>query len=377
MGAKGRRNLEALDLLRMLCALAVLFYHYGSAFGRLPDPHAVLWTRSPLPDSWMRLSWWGWIGVELFFVISGCVIAGSAQGASATGFLVKRAARLFPAAWICASLSLAVLVLSGASGTLLREWLGSMALSPAGPWIDDSYWTLGVEILFYLLVAAYLALRGGDWIEPLGLALAGASFTYWLLIGTGLLPEIWLQLRIVDVLLLTHGAFFALGIWIRAVLDRGVAPGRLLVIAFCLPPCLAEIFVHTGNSGRELGHVPGPFVPMAIFLAGIAVMLAANRLQPLLTRWLRPGWAMVAGLATYPLYLLHQAAGAAIIAALVRAGLPGVIAAPLVGMAMLALALLIAMTAEPWLRARLIRAASGLAGSFRPAPIILREHAER
>jgi peptidoglycan/LPS O-acetylase OafA/YrhL len=374
--AAGKRNLETIDLLRLLSALGVLVYHYGSALGRLPDPHAAAWPRTPLSESWMAYSWCGWIGVELFFVISGCVIAGSARGANAAGFAARRAARLLPAAWICASLSLAMLLLAGASGPLFTEWLGAMSLWPAGPWIDGVYWTLGVEIAFYALVTALLAWRRIDSLEPLGFVLAGASLAYWLVVASGSLPAAWVQPRVADLLLFTHGGFFALGIFVRAALDKGITRGRALAMALCLLPAMLEIIAHALRSARELGIEATPMAPMAIFAAGVVAMLAANRLQPLLARWLRPGWAMAAGLATYPLYLLHQAAGAAAITMLVRTGLPVTLAAVLVAAAMLVLAFTIAATAEPWLRARLLRVSSALL-RFRPAPIFVREHAER
>lgn len=370
-----KRNLETIDLLRLLSALGVLVYHYGSAFGRLPDPHAA-WPRTPLPDGWITVTWCGWIGVELFFVISGCVIAGSARGASAGAFIGKRAARLFPAAWICASLTLAALLLAGASGQLFGEWLGSMALWPTGPWIDGVYWTLGVEIAFYALVAALLAWRKVESLESLGFVLAGLSLAYWLVVASGSLPAAWVQPRIADLLLLTHGCFFALGIFVRAALDKGMTRGRALAMALCLVPAAIEIIAHAVRSARELGIEASPLAPMAVFAAGVVAMLAANRLQPLLARRLRPGWAMAAGLATYPLYLLHQAAGTAAIAALVRAGMPAALAALLTGTAMLALAFVIATTAEPWLRTRLVRAASALP-RLRSASIVFGEHAER
>ena len=47
----------------------------------------------------------GWIGVEIFFVISGYVIASSAEGAAPRTFLRRRAQRLLPAAWVCATIA--------------------------------------------------------------------------------------------------------------------------------------------------------------------------------------------------------------------------------------------------------------------------------
>src|SRR5712675_1260110 len=62
-------------------------------------------------------TWFGWVGVEIFFVISGFVIANSASKSSATEFLVGRALRLYPAVWVCATATLLVLVLFGSGPT--------------------------------------------------------------------------------------------------------------------------------------------------------------------------------------------------------------------------------------------------------------------
>lgn len=360
MGERGKQSLDAIDLLRFASASGVLAYHYGSAFGRLPDMHAAAWPPlAPLPASWMAVTWCGWIGVELFFVISGCVIAGSARGATAGAFLRKRAARLFPAAWICASLTLAALLLAGASGPLFREWLGAVTLWPTGPWIDGVYWTLGVEIAFYALVALLLVCGAGERMEGLGLALAGASLAYSLSIGAGLLPPGRVAPRVADLLLLTHGCFFALGIFVRAVLDHGMTRARAAAIGLCLLPATIEIAAHALASARQLGIAATPLMPMALFVAGLGLMLAARRLQPLLARRLPAGLALSLGLATYPLYLLHQEAGAAALSLLARAGVPGTVSAPALGVGMILLSVAIAGTAEPWLRRRLNLSASG------------------
>ena len=60
-------------------------------------------------------TWFGWVGVEVFFVISGFVIANSASKTSPIEFLISRALRLYPAVWVC---STATFVYCFSSGSL-------------------------------------------------------------------------------------------------------------------------------------------------------------------------------------------------------------------------------------------------------------------
>src|SRR6202035_4696902 len=98
-------------------------------------------------------TWFGWVGVEIFFVISGFVIANSASKSSPVEFLIGRALRLYPAVWICATATLIVLVFAhGSSSEFVRPYIRAMLIYPRGPWIDGIYWTLATEIVFYALV---------------------------------------------------------------------------------------------------------------------------------------------------------------------------------------------------------------------------------
>jgi peptidoglycan/LPS O-acetylase OafA/YrhL len=61
------------------------------------------------------------------------------------------------------------------------------------------------------------------------------------------------------------------------------------------------------------------------------------------------GWRRI-GLMTYPLYLIHDVVGAAIIGALMRAGVPYLLSVVIVGATMIAASWLIAIEAEPRIR---------------------------
>ncbi len=121
-GASGRGNsvvkppkgrVFELDLLRFVAAVMVLLYHYTWRAQAIPDldaPDYPTWI-----NSWSR---YGFLGVELFFFISGMVIFHSAANASARGFLLSRVVRLFPAYWVLVTFSFLLVRLAGNPGGL-------------------------------------------------------------------------------------------------------------------------------------------------------------------------------------------------------------------------------------------------------------------
>src|SRR5262245_5050654 len=68
----------------------------------------------------VSFSWFGWVGVEIFFVLSGTVICMSAEGTTAFAFARNRIVRLYPAAWLCGTLTLVLLFFLGQDDLLER-----------------------------------------------------------------------------------------------------------------------------------------------------------------------------------------------------------------------------------------------------------------
>src|SRR5688572_29637953 len=86
-----RDRIAELDLLRFLAAAAVVLFH------------ATDW---PTQTNLLRAAaTFGFMGVPLFFMISGFVILMTAQNRSGLQFVNSRIARLYPSFWICVLLS--------------------------------------------------------------------------------------------------------------------------------------------------------------------------------------------------------------------------------------------------------------------------------
>lgn len=340
MAAPKPRTILALDLLRFACAAMVVAYHSATI-----APTTV----AGLPSDWKWWSWSGWIGVEIFFVLSGYVIACSASTGAGLDFLKRRALRLAPAAWICACLT-ALVVLATGSATIqsvLPPWIASMTFWPIATQIDRSYWTLGIEVAFYILVATRLgAADNGVAIERVGLGLAVVSALYWcwaLLAGPS-------TNRAVDLLLLSYGGFFAIGIALQSIRTHGRSLLRIATLALGLAVAGVEITMTSANAARGLGVDQGTTAPLAVFGIAVALIAAADRLQPYLERLIGARILGFAGLVTYPLYLIHQRIGEILMGSLLRIGVPGHASIVIASLVTLMIAAGIVLICEPPLR---------------------------
>jgi peptidoglycan/LPS O-acetylase OafA/YrhL len=370
-----------LDLLRFAAALGVAVFHLmfwswawpstGVAPGFEHYVMANVQFQSAAP-----FTWFGWVGVEIFFVISGFVIANSASKSSPAEFLWGRALRLYPAVWICSTLTFIVLLLfaRGSASEFIVPYLRAMLLIPKGlngQWIDCIYWTLAAEMAFYALVfytrlTTKITLRHLAW----GLTIYSGLFNaFSLLVLSGairseILYFVVLMFRVpCAAWMLNHGCFFALGIWLFTSASRELTPPeQLAVTAACLSGA-AEIFYFSSYLSLNIPAISGqsPFVPITVWAAAVLLIaVAANRSRcssgiasPEAEGYLRTHFRTVLrtlGLMTYPLYLTHNVIGSAMIRVLVHAGLDASVA---VGVALGVLVLicwLICSKIEPAIR---------------------------
>jgi exopolysaccharide production protein ExoZ len=113
-----------------------------------------------------EFSWFGFAGVDLFFVLSGFIITATnarnlGRPAAVTAYLFRRAWRIYPAFW--AALGLAVVVIWALHGSgVFRQapvaWPGWITLAPTAEqnFFLGQAWTLSYELMFYLAFAALL-----------------------------------------------------------------------------------------------------------------------------------------------------------------------------------------------------------------------------
>ena len=162
------KRIYSLDLLRGLASLGVCWFHLTSFHYPTPD--------GPIYHLVRASGAHGWLGVEVFFVISGFVIPYSLNrvGYKVKGyltFILKRVLRLDPPYLITIAL---ILVLAYA----YAFYSGRAPLvenSPIGPmrvllhlgylnmffgyaWLNPSFWTLAIEFQYYLMMGLAFSL---------------------------------------------------------------------------------------------------------------------------------------------------------------------------------------------------------------------------
>jgi peptidoglycan/LPS O-acetylase OafA/YrhL len=340
-----KNHFAILDPLRFAAALGVAVFHLmcwswaRSSTGVAPGfEHYVaadLQFQSAAP-----FTWFGWVGVEIFFVISGFVIANSASKSSPREFLIGRALRLYPAVWVCSTLTFIVLLLfaGGSASKFIGPYLKAMLLIPKGlngQWLDCIYWTLAAEMAFYGLVFCTLLTKTITLRHlAFGLTIWSALFNIFsVLVLSGVIRSeilyfVVLMFRVpCAAFLLNHGCFFALGIWLFMSSKRELTIHEWLAVAVTVLSGFAEIYYFTSYILTNIPIISdqSPFVPVAVWAASVLLIaVAAHRSR-------RPAAAAAGsmsaqylrtlGLITYPLYLIHNVVGSAIIRLLVDAGL--------------------------------------------------------
>ncbi len=159
-------RIQSLDGLRCLSILLVMAFHYYSRW--TPPENAI--NHYPYGDAFAYWppAQWGFLGVQLFFVISGFVIALTLSRChSIVEFAVRRLARLWPTMFLCSVLTLVTLKLLPESPfavsalNFVPSWLftdpaifNALTGERTFGWMDGAYWSLFVEVRFYVLVAA-------------------------------------------------------------------------------------------------------------------------------------------------------------------------------------------------------------------------------
>lgn len=311
-GSSARRpsRCPELDVLRFLAAAAVVAFHWLFRSSTGTNPLATTGFEHTASAAFR----YGYLGVDVFFVISGFVILRSAWGRTTRAFLLNRAGRLYPTFWVaCTLTAVAVTLLNDDRFPVtLRQWGANLTMGSEAfgvRYVDGVYWTLLVELAFYGLVAA-----GTLFGLTVRRVLAGT--TAWLAISVvdqfWPLSAGWSRLLVPD-----WAPYFAAGVGFALLAKEGPGAGltrrqRWAALALTVAAGAWSLVLAVRFAANLAGKYGLPFsswvvvgVLLTTFAAFVALTLEARV----------PGAARIAflGALTYPLYLVHENIGYALL----------------------------------------------------------------
>ena len=250
---------------------------------------------------------YGYLGVQLFFIISGFVIFMTAEkSASPVDFAFRRLTRLYPTYWVAVLLTVTGIWLAGSTlpdSYTRTPWEIVVNLAMLNefidvPPVDGVYWTLARELIFYAMIFVVFSFGLLGRIIPLGYAWLGVQ----LIANVVETQSGWIPWKLKFFLLTENAHLFVAGIVFCQIWHRRATPATCGLLVFAM---ITQFLL-----------VPNPIFPASRFTEslfilvcfGIFLVIATNRATFLASRPL-----VFLGSISYALYLVHQVLGYAII----------------------------------------------------------------
>jgi len=304
-----QHGLRYLDGMRGIAVLAVMAWHYTNWDYEKFLPYGTHYAAIPVLDH-------GWIGVNIFFCISGFVILMTLERCQDFGeFMARRWSRLFPAMLFASLLVFSasqvigqymphgraapVNLLPGLTFIIPPFWQALLG-RPVDE-LDGVYWTLYVEMGFYVVFGLAYARLG--WRRGL-MALA----TIWLLtiiasrvassaqlpwLATAITPLQWIGAEY-------YGWFVSGALFYKASAPRLNALFAAALVAGVISAFTSDLW-------------PPGDLESRIYLTFCLLFFALAQRSRVIQRGLSTRWLLFAGAVSYPLYLLHNELGIGLI----------------------------------------------------------------
>ncbi|WP_221764793.1 acyltransferase family protein [Methyloradius palustris] len=288
-------RVNEIDILRFIAAMAVMIFHYS--FRGFSEGNMTVMSYGYIT----AFSKYGFLGVELFFMISGFVILLSAKSENLSKFLISRVIRLYPAFWICCTLTFIITVAIGAPRyhATFMQYLANMTMISGFshvPYIDGVYWSLLVEIKFYVLIALILALKKLRHIQ--------LYITCWFILTVIL--QFFSFGKIHNLLISDYATYFIAGSTFYLIYRDGISESKIILLISSWVLALFQSY--------KLSHLLQITYKTEFDFLVISAVLTVFYIIMLMVSLRKTGsiashsWVTI-GAITYPLYLIHQNIG--------------------------------------------------------------------
>ena len=290
-----KSRFEYVDALRVVGAVTVISFHYFS--NGISNGSVTSIGLTPFAE----VAKYGYLGVQLFFAVSGYLILLSTTNRSAWQFAKGRIKRIYPLYWLAIILITAITFLPSLSKTHPGhlQFLASATMFPTAfnqGWVDGAHWFMLVEIQLYVFIIAVLMLRAGKYLPTI--------FPIW-----SIIIFIWyvFDLNRFNIWYL-YGPFSFIcgGAIIYSIKQWGWTPLRA---AGLITAVGGGLYSRVGSLGRlsEIRNTAYSATVVTILILVIFGLLLLT-LSPKVSNLHIPG-AIFLGAITYPLFLIHGRLG--------------------------------------------------------------------
>ncbi|MBY9067957.1 acyltransferase [Hyphomonas sp. WL0036] len=345
-------HVDALTGLRGVAAFSVVLAHFTIRWTEQFNGESI-YPYGDIVPSWLTPSLPVLaFGVNLFFLISGFVmVAFLRHSTSLFDFTVRRLSRLWPVLILCSALTTLIIMGVGIHNRFesLQGWavtplefvssilfidpadIGRMTGNPNLDWVDGAYWTLWVDVRFYVLVAIVYRLFSDRknfaiawvFIQAISVAIlflqsylevpvhwtAGAilqpSYLYWFTLGMAACYYVQLKERDLAFMLAAAGAI--------ALVLESVISARL--------------------------YFDGAVLPQLGIYLGLVLVFSLSLFKSPITPLLTGRTVLLLGAVSFPLYIFHQRAGLTAMVFFDDLGVPTQLILPLVTALVVAIAI--------------------------------------
>ena len=288
-----------IDLLRIIAALIVFVYHYTDSFNFFSN----IVPGNLFIGQYLR---YGYMGVMLFFVISGYVVTMSTMKKNISEFITSRIVRLYPVFWLsCIIAALLPRVFPHVHPYLpypsIKAFLLNLTMVPTAfrtVMINPVFWSLLEEVHFYLIISLIITFK--LWPKVLSvISIWIGIYAFQLLLGWGRSDEQ------IGILVPKHSLYFIAGILFYLLQCKQFTQWKvtvLLIVTFLLTIPVARNLADFTNRFYTGPHMVSFFGYIIINSTIFAIfwLIAEKRFSIKSNKII-----MKLGDLTYPFYLIH------------------------------------------------------------------------